>query len=87
VFCSERTGALKPSAHPFLELSAALGCPPDRVLYVGNHLVYDVEGAGRAGMKTALISRKTSASKTSASKPAPDFIFHDYRQLRDFVLI
>jgi len=80
VFCSEYVGAIKPAVQPFLELAKALGCPPEQVLYVGNSRRYDAAGGRRAGMKTALITRRR-ASRTKA-----DFIFHDYRQLRDYVL-
>jgi putative hydrolase of the HAD superfamily len=80
VLNSEDTGAIKPAIQPFMELAKALGCPPEQILYVGNSRRYDAVGGRRAGMKTALITRRR-ARKTKA-----DFIFHDYRQLRDFVL-
>ena len=80
VLCSEYVGAIKPAVQPFIELAKALGCPPERILYVGNSRRYDAAGGRRAGMKTALITRRR-ASRTKA-----DCIFHDYRQLRDFVL-
>ena len=80
VLCSERTGALKPAVHSFVELADALGCPPEQVLYVGNSRRYDVAGSLNAGMKAALLSRR------AAGIPRADFTFHDYRQLRDFVL-
>jgi len=80
VLCSEYIGAIKPAIQPFLELANTLGCPPEQILYVGNSRRYDEAGARRAGMKTALITRRR-ARKTKA-----DFIFHDYRQLRDYVL-
>jgi len=80
VLCSEDIGAIKPAIRPFTELAKALGCPPEQTLYVGNSGRYDADGARRAGMKTALITRSRHG-KTKA-----DFTFHDYRQLRDFVL-
>jgi len=80
VLCSEDIGAIKPAIRPFMELAKALGYPPEQILYVGNSRRYDAAGGRRAGMKTALITRRR-ASITKA-----DFIFHDYRQLRDFVL-
>ena len=83
VLCSEHTGALKPAIRPFADLADALDCPPGQILYVGNSYRYDVMGAGRAGMKTALIAGRFTGYLTN---PAADFIFHDYRQLRDFVL-
>jgi putative hydrolase of the HAD superfamily len=80
VLCSEDTGTIKPALQPFKKLSDALECPPDQILYVGNSLRYDVAGARRAGMKTAL---RTHAF---AGRTGANFSFHDYRQLRDFVL-
>ena len=55
VLCSESYGALKPSVRPFLALAERLGARPEEVLYVGNNYEYDIVGARRAGMKTALI--------------------------------
>jgi putative hydrolase of the HAD superfamily len=108
VLCSEDTGTIKPAPQSFRELSNALGCPPELILYVGNSRRYDVAGAGRAGMKTALrthafaggteadcMRRVLSTRVPLARKQIPyqnsnpwvaDFTFHDYRQLRDFVL-
>ena len=83
VLCSENTGALKPAIRPFIELAGALGCPPEQVLYVGNSERYDVFGARRAGMKTALV---VSRHKNRTVKSDADFTFFDYRQLRNFVL-
>jgi putative hydrolase of the HAD superfamily len=81
VLCSELTGSLKPAALPFAELARRLGCPPERILYVGNSLRYDVRGAKQAGMKAALISWPFKRSC-----PEADFVFSDYRKLARFVL-
>jgi len=78
--CSEHVGRLKPDPAPFLELSRRLNTVPERILYVGNSIPYDVIGAKGAGMKAALISRK------GKKEPLADFVFNDYRQLRTFVL-
>jgi putative hydrolase of the HAD superfamily len=83
VLCSEDTGAIKPSIRPFVELAKTLKCTPDQILYVGNSRRYDMAGAGRAGMKTALLVGRFAGKKR---KTGADFTFHDYRQLRDFVL-
>jgi len=80
VLCSEETGALKPSAHPFNVMAESLGCPPAEILYVGNSRRFDVAGALRAGMKAALLSG------SAAGSPEADFTFRDYRKLREFVL-
>jgi putative hydrolase of the HAD superfamily len=81
VLCSERTGMLKPAARPFLDLAAALGLPPGQVLYVGNSRRCDIAGARRAGMRAALVTGRLSLRRSAA-----DYTFHDYRQLRGFVL-
>jgi putative hydrolase of the HAD superfamily len=80
VLCSEDTGAIKPAIEPFRKLSEALKCPPEQILYVGNSRHYDVAGARRAGMKAALRTRAHKGYQLA------NFTFHDYRQLRDFVL-
>jgi putative hydrolase of the HAD superfamily len=81
VLCSEYTGSLKPAVLPFIELVRRLGCPPERILYVGNSRRYDVKGAKQAGMKAALISWPFKRSC-----PDADFVFSDYRKLAQFVL-
>jgi putative hydrolase of the HAD superfamily len=82
VLCSEKIGALKPAIRPFTELAHILGYSAEQVLYVGNSRQYDVAGAQRAGMKTALFTHWFLYS----GKNKADFTFHSYRQLRDFVL-
>ncbi|MCL2044507.1 MAG: HAD family hydrolase [Treponema sp.] len=84
VLCSEEIGALKPANRPFIRLAEELGCPPNQILYVGNSFRYDVLGARQAGYKTALITGRFS--KYHAAKPDDIFVFHDYRQLRDYLL-
>jgi len=84
VLCSEQCGALKPHACSFKALSAALALPPEKILYVGNSYPYDVVGASRVGMKTAWL--KSPIIPVGRKHPAPDFIFSDYRQLRDYML-
>ena len=85
--CSEVTGKLKPDPASFLELARGMRVAPKEILYVGNSISYDVEGAHRAGMKAALVRSgwKKRAVKTAPFSP-PDFVFFDYRQLCDYVL-
>jgi putative hydrolase of the HAD superfamily len=80
--CSEEIGHLKPSPVPFLELEKQLGVPASRLLYVGNSARYDVRGAKNAGMKAALISPWLKPKQSAA-----DFVFTDYRALREYVLL
>ena len=84
VLCSEETGRLKPDPLPFAELAVKMGVRAESVLYVGNNISYDVDGARRAGMKAALIRARWK--KPLFGKIVPDFTFYDYRQLRDYVL-
>jgi putative hydrolase of the HAD superfamily len=89
VICSETTGRLKPDPVPFLELARRLGLPPGEILYVGNSVSYDIIGAKRLGMKAALVVPRLAAPKLwkiKRSNGGADFVFHDYRQLRNYVL-
>ena len=83
VLCSEEAGAIKPALRPFVCLAEELGCAPEQILYVGNSYRYDVLGAARANMKTALLISRCTLNR---AKIDADFIFHNYRKLRDFVL-
>jgi len=85
ILSSEETGKLKPSPEPFLELARRMETPPEEILYVGNSVPYDIEGARAAGMKAALIQSPWKSSKASRSGYA-DFVFSDYRKLCDFVI-
>ena len=86
VLCSEKTGRLKPAARPFIELSNSLKIPAMQILYVGNRFDYDIIGASRAGMKTALIVKNTAKKPYPEGKVKTDFLFNNYRQLYDYVL-
>jgi len=85
VLCSERSGALKPHPLSFLELAEKMSLPPEKIIYVGNSHSYDVIGAARAGMKTALIKSPITPGSGN-KKPKPDFSFYNYRQLYDFMI-
>jgi len=85
VLCSEHCGALKPHPRSFIELAKLMGLPPEKIIYVGNSLSYDVAGAKKAGMKTAWIKRPASPNP-GGKKPKPDFSFYNYRQLYDFMI-
>ena len=86
VLCSEEIGRLKPDPLPFLKLAEKLSFPPEEILYVGNSYAYDVMGAAKTGMKTAwIISRRKFLFGSQAQRNA-DFVFHDYRQLQNFMI-
>jgi len=90
VLSSEQTGYLKPDPTPFLEMARRMGSPPEQILYVGNSVPYDIQGAHNAGMKAALIQpawkKRSLSSPAGESAVRPDFAFYDYRQLCDYVI-
>ena len=79
VISSESAGALKPSPVPFGALAEALGAPHERILYVGNSLKSDAEGARAAGMKSALILSKWDAFNFKKNRGC-DISFYSYRK-------
>jgi putative hydrolase of the HAD superfamily len=85
VYCSEYSGALKPHSLSFTKLAAEMNLPPEKILYVGNSLSYDVAGAAKAGMKTAWI-RVFPLINCCKKEIKPDFSFSNYRQLFDYML-
>ena len=82
---SERCGALKPSSYPFGILERELGVPADRILYVGNSIRSDIQGAHKAGMKTAYITPLWREIANKKPREA-DICFKNYRQLCKIVL-
>ncbi|MDR2110168.1 MAG: HAD family hydrolase [Spirochaetaceae bacterium] len=84
VLCSEATNRLKPDPLPFLELIKNMALPPERILYVGNSVSYDIIGAKRVGMKTALFC--SPLRKILPRRANADFVFSGYRQLCVYVL-
>jgi putative hydrolase of the HAD superfamily len=76
--CSEDSGFLKPAREPFAMLSARLGLPLGRILYVGNAPHIDLRGAKAAGMGAAIVSRRRVEGA--------DLAFYDWRKLVEFTL-
>jgi putative hydrolase of the HAD superfamily len=84
VLCSEASGWLKPDPRPFRALAEQMGLSPERILYVGNSVPYDIIGAKKTGMKAALISSRLRKNRRDNGNA--DFVFSDYRQLCTYVL-
>jgi len=87
ILCSEEIGRLKPHPLPFQKLAQAMGFPAEKIIYVGNSFPYDVQGAKKTGMKTAWIRTGISGLFPDKRDKQADFVFNDYRQLLNFVLI
>ncbi len=77
-FSSEDVNYLKPRPEPFQALADRMGLAPEEILYVGNNPRYDVGGARGVGMKTALLGRHPDHG-------GADFVFTDYRRLREYI--
>ncbi|MDR0598719.1 MAG: HAD family hydrolase [Treponema sp.] len=86
VLSTEETGRLKPSPHPFRELARLMALEPGEILYVGNHPRWDAEGALAAGMRAALIKRGSLSTGRHSGRGGAEFVFREYRQLREYVL-
>lgn len=82
---TEECGALKPSPVPFKILADKLGVKTEEILYVGNNLKFDVLGSKRVGMKSAWFVSPAKYFWQKKNKSA-DFVFCDYRKLKDAVL-
>ncbi len=85
VLGTESIGALKPSKYPFGIMSMALNVAPEKILYVGNSLKYDVRGARNAGMRTAIILpffRRLFKLKY----PEADICFGSYKEFQEIIL-
>ena len=52
---SDEVGLAKPATEIFVETAKCLATPPEHLVHVGDHLLNDVLGAQRAGMKTIWI--------------------------------
>lgn len=82
---SEACGALKPSVYAFGSLAQSLGVELSEILYVGNNISADIDGAKACGMKTAYIMpfwRRIIGRKPLQA----DISFKNYRQLQKLVL-
>lgn len=63
VLCMNDVPEAKPSPLAFGALADALGVPSESVVYVGDHLDYDVAGAIGAGMRAVWLDRQGSAAR------------------------
>ncbi len=65
-------GRRKPDTTVFTRAAADLGVRPDAVLFVGDKLQQDIQGARSVGMKTAWLRR--GRTRRSAHHTAPDLV-------------
>lgn len=79
VLTSEDVRSYKPRPELFVAGLEAAGCPPDRVLHVGDSLTSDVAGARRLGIGVAWVNR---VGKLSPS-PGPEAPTYEVTSLSD----
>jgi putative hydrolase of the HAD superfamily len=76
-------GAAKPDASIFLAACERLGCAPNAVLHVGDHIEMDVLGAARAGLRSCWIDRE--ARDWPHDDIRPDLHFDTLAALADWL--
>ncbi len=79
ILCSEDVSCYKPRKEIFEAALRILNLPAQDVLHVGDSLIYDVEGAAAAGMKTAWINRNR---RPFTGKVQPDVILPGLVELK-----
>lgn len=78
VFVSDCIGAWKPSIDAFRVLVKHFALPPERIYYVGDDPIADVEGAGRAGLRSVWCDWEHRAYPDDQEPPA-----HRIRRLEE----
>lgn len=58
VLVSGALGLEKPHPAAFAALATALAVPPGQILFIGDHVTVDIEGAKNAGMRTCWLRRR-----------------------------
>jgi putative hydrolase of the HAD superfamily len=76
-------GAAKPARPIFDAAVSAAGVGPDEVLHVGDHPEIDIDGARRAGLRTAWINRK--GDDWPAHLEPPDAVVTTISELRELL--
>lgn len=85
VIVSQRIGTIKPHPEIFRQAALLLATPPARILHVGDDWAADIEGASRAGWRTAYVRNRQGDSPLPASEPGdglePDFVVDDLTEI------
>jgi len=76
-------GYRKPDPRLFTTGLAALGVQPHQAIYVGNDMVHDIYGAQQVGMRA--VFSPTQWGKKEHPGVSPDYIIHNFAQLREAV--
>ncbi|WP_329290655.1 HAD family hydrolase [Streptomyces sp. NBC_01455] len=71
ILCAAELGVAKPAAAAFHAACEALGLPPHRVAYVGDHPEIDGRGAAEAGLLSVWIDREGTHSAVGGPPTGP----------------
>lgn len=80
VLSADEIGCLKPLPDAFTLMAEKLNIAPEKIIYVGNHYLYDIIGSNNAGMRSAHFCRFKKQGSLA------DYTFYNYSKLGDFVL-
>lgn len=80
VIIAGEIGIFKPDPAIFLHTLNRLGTSPDKSLFIGDSVTYDIAGAKSAGMKTVLFNQH----RKKKDHPA-DYIVHDVDELNSLI--
>lgn len=88
IVLSSEFGKKKPSATFFIYLMQRYKLDPAETIYIGNDLTADIEGAKRAGWKTAYIYSDLSPAQDSLSAASglADFATESFREMANHLL-
>jgi putative hydrolase of the HAD superfamily len=81
---AHQLGVAKPDAAIFLEACRLLGVAPEDVVYVGDDVLLDVQGAQRAGLRAVWMNR-TGSTRHLEHEVVPDAIVRDFDELLDWL--
>lgn len=74
-------GCAKPDPRIFISACEALGLPPQQVVYVGDDLVLDVQGAQQVGLQAIWMNRHGLPPKPAHQHIQPDAVVSDLHQV------
>jgi putative hydrolase of the HAD superfamily len=84
---SQAARSCKPDPGIFQHALRRAGCDAEEVLFVGDSRVHDIDGAGRMGMETALISEQGGVSQLDDEhhESNPDHVIHQLSELIEII--
>lgn len=82
IFISDQIGISKPNVKLYLRASQSISIPADRVMYIGNNPVTDIDPANKAGMITVKINRGGKYAKI-VGQTSPAYTIKSLKELQN----